>query len=123
MRAILMSVIVLMISVFFAVKYPAAGHSANGKHFGISQQRQADLPLGKRHSRPKLPLATALRIAQTFVRKQQSDSSSYWLFDARFILYGGENVPDEEKSPCWTFRWRKSDANPEHVVTVPSQLG
>jgi hypothetical protein len=100
-----MFVIVLMISVFFGVKYSAAGRSANGKHFGISQQKAGDLPLGKRHSRPKLTLESALRIAQTFIQKQQSASSSYWLIDAHFILYGGENLPDEEISPYWTFRW------------------
>ena len=104
MRAILMFVIVLMISVFFGVKYSVAEHSANGKHFGTSQQKAGDLPLGERHSRPKLSLESALRIAQTFVQKQHSDSSSYWLFDAHFILYGGENIPDKEKSPCWSFR-------------------
>jgi hypothetical protein len=105
MRAILMFVIVLMISVFFGVNYPAAGHSANGKYFGISQRGAGDLPLGERHTRPKLSLESALKIAQTFVQKKQIDSSSYWLFEARFILYGGGNIPDEEKSPCWAFKW------------------
>jgi hypothetical protein len=124
MRAILMFVIVLMISVFFGVKYPAAGHSANGKHFGISQQKAGDLPLGERHSRPKLSLESALRIAQTFVQKQQSYSSSYWLIDAHFILYGGENenIPDEEKSPCWAFRWL-NDSDGRAIDIVVSMDG
>jgi hypothetical protein len=122
MRAFLMCAIVLMISVFFGVKYPAAGHPANGRHFGISQQKAGDLPLGKRHSRPKLSLESALTIAQTFVQKQQSDSSSYWLFDAHFILYGGENIPDEEKSPCWAFRWL-NDSDGRAIDIVVSMDG
>jgi hypothetical protein len=77
MRVILMFAIVLMISVFLGVKYPAAGHSANGKHFGISQQKAGDLPLGERHSRPKLSLESALRIAQTFLQKPSCDLFSF----------------------------------------------
>ena len=111
MRAIVMFVMVLMISVFFAVKHSAAGHS--GKHLGLLQQKASDLPLGKRHSRPKLSLERALGIAQTLVQKRHSDSSSYWLFYAHFILYGGSNIPDEEKTPgitdyCFFRRLRKS---------------
>lgn len=122
MRAILMFVIVLMTSVFFGVKFPAAGHSANGKHFEISQQKAGDLPLGERHSRPTLSLESALRIAQTFVQKQQSDSSSYWLFDAHFILYGRENIPAEEKHPCWAFRWL-NDSDGRAIDIVVSMDG
>ena len=105
MRTILTFVLVSTISVFFGVDYPAAGQSVNGKHFGISTQKADNLPLGERHKRPKLSLERALRIAQTFVQKQQSDSSSFWLVEARFVLYGGDSMPDEEKTPCWTFRW------------------
>jgi hypothetical protein len=104
MRDILMFVLVT-ISVLFGVNYLAAGHSVNGKHFGIYPQKAGNLPLSGRHTRPKLSLESALRIAQTFVQKQQSDSSSYWLFEARFVLYGGESIPEEEKRPCWAFRW------------------
>src|SRR5258707_15398852 len=116
MRAILMFVIVLTISVFFGVKYSVAEHSANGKHFGTSQQKAGDLPLGERHSRPKLSLESALRIAQTFVQKQHSDSSSYWLFDAHFILYGGE------KTSCWAFTWL-NDSNGRALGSVVSMDG
>ena len=122
MRTILMFVLVLTISVFFGVNYPAAGHSVNGKHFGISPQKAGNLPLGERHTRPKLSLESALRIAQTFVQKQQSDSSSYWLFEARFVLYGGDNMPDEEKRPCWTFRWL-NDSDGRAIDIVVSMDG
>jgi hypothetical protein len=117
-----MFVITLIVSVFCGVKYPAGGHLANGKHFGIPQQKADDLPLGARHSRPKLSLEGALRIAQTFVQKQQSDSSSYWLFDAHYILYGRDNIPDEEKNPSWVFRWL-NDSNGRTIDIVVSMDG
>jgi hypothetical protein len=120
MRPILMSVIVLIISGFLGIKYLAAGRSGSGEH---SQQKADDLPLGERHTRPKLSLESALKIAQTFVQKQHSDSSSYWLVDARFILYGGNDIPDEKKSQCWAFKWMNDTKGPPSIYIVVSMDG
>ena len=122
MRPSLMSAIVLIISGFLGI-YPAAGHSVSGEHFRISQQQLDDLPLRERHTRPKLSLESALKIAQTFVQKQHSDSSSYWLFDARFILYGGNDIPDEKKSQCWAFKWMNDTKGPPTIYIVVSMDG
>ena len=122
MRAILMFVVAVMTPIFIGVKYPVAGHSAGKEYFGISQQEAADLPLAERHSRPKLSLKSALKAAQTFVKKQHSDISSYWLFDARFILYGGNDIPDAEKFPCWAFKWL-GDSNGRAIEIVVSMDG
>ena len=122
MRAILMFVVAVMTPIFIGVKYPVAGHSAGKEYFGISQQEAADLPLAERHSRPKLSLESALKAAQTFVKKQHSDISSYWLFDARFIWYGGNNIPDAEKVPCWAFKWL-GDSNGRDIEIVVSMDG
>jgi hypothetical protein len=123
MRPILISVIVLIVAGFLAIKYPAGGHSASGEHFGISPQNAGDRPLGERHTRPKLSLESALKIAQTFVQKQHSDNSSYWLFDARFILYGGNDILDEKKSQCWAFKWMNDTKGPPTICVVVSMDG
>ena len=123
MRPVLISVSVLIVAGFLGIKYPAAGHAARGEHFGMSQQKTGDLPLGERHTRPKLSLESALKIAQTFVQKQHSDSSSYWLFDARFILYGGNDIPDEKKSQCWAFKWMNDTKGPPTIYIVVSMDG
>jgi hypothetical protein len=123
MRPLLMSVIALIISGFLGIKCPATGHSGSGEHFGISQQKAGDLPLGEPHTRPKLSLESALKIAQTFVQKQHSDSSSYWLFDARFILYGGNDISDEKKSQCWAFQWMNDTKGPPTIYIVVSMDG
>jgi trehalose-6-phosphatase len=63
-------------------------------------------------------LESALKIVQAFVQKQHSDSSSDWLFDARFILYGGNDIPDEKKSQCWAFKWMNDTKEPPTIYIV-----
>jgi len=124
MRASLICTTTLIISSSFGITRLVAGRSASETHLKASQQKTSELPLGERHSRPKLSLETALKIAQTFVQKEHTDSSSYWLYQAHFVLYGADNVRDEEKTPCWHFTWL-SDRNPgrkmEIVVSMNGQ--
>lgn len=68
----------------------------------------ANLPVGGGgHSRPKLSLQSALRIAQRSIKKNTADGSSYCLYEAHFSLYGDQNMPPEKRRPCWAFRWVK----------------
>jgi hypothetical protein len=118
MRPSLMSVIVLIISGFLGIKYLVA----------FSQWRT--LPdFTAKIGRPPTPQAT-----QAFPREcaknranvrseQHSDSSSYWLFDARFILYGGNDIPDEKKSQCWAFKWMNDTKGPPTIYIVVSMNG
>jgi hypothetical protein len=61
-----------------------------------------DLPLPRRH-RPKLTLQQALKIGEHYVEVEKLDLSSYYLLEAKFILWGG-NVKD----PRWLFVWLNS---------------
>jgi hypothetical protein len=108
MRAMLMLVFMLLTAEVFGVSGTAAGQTANEKQSQSSKREIADLPVvDSRHSRPKLSLESALRIAQRSVKKDTADGSSYWLYEAHFSLYGDQNMPAEKKSPCWVFRWVK----------------
>lgn len=122
MRAIVVFTTTLIISGSFGITRLVAGHSANDVHLGASQQQAGDLPVGERHSRPKLSLESALKIAQTFAQREHTDSSSYWLYQAHFILYGEVNVPAEEKRPCWAFRWL-NDSDGRAIDIVVSMDG
>jgi hypothetical protein len=80
---------------------------------GLLTQRQiVDLPLPKRGYKPKLTLQQALKIGEHFVDVEKLDLSSYYLLEAKFILYGG-NVKD----PRWFFVWLNSgQASKTHGV-------
>jgi hypothetical protein len=104
----LMVVFMLTTAEFFGVSGTAAGQTTDEKQSQSSTREIANLPVvGSRHSRPKLSLESALRIAQRSVKKNTADGSSYWLYEAHFSLYGDQNMPPEKKSPCWAFRWVK----------------
>jgi hypothetical protein len=68
----------------------------------ITRQQIVDLPLPKRgFHRPSLTLQTALKIAEGYVAKQKIDTSHYYLFEAKYILYGSKDNQD----PSWFFWW------------------
>jgi hypothetical protein len=87
MRAISMLVVVPILLVPTGIRGLGAAYSTEEKYGWISQENKTDLPQGRR-SRPKLTLENALKIAQTYVRNEEMDSASYWLYQAHFILHG-----------------------------------
>jgi hypothetical protein len=68
-------------------------------------QKPIDLPLGSRQTKPKLSLQNALKIAEAYIVKEHIHASSYWLFQAKFILYGNKAGADKDKTPGWHFWW------------------
>jgi hypothetical protein len=70
------------------------------------------------HARkPKLSLENALAIAKSQL-KNPSEISSYWLYGARFILYGDSTLPDKDKAPCWHFTWLSDDFGQAAIEVV-----
>ena len=61
------------------------------------------LPLLKRGFKPKLTLQQALKIAEHYIVNEKIDLSSYFLLEAKFILYG-----EDVKDPRWFFVWSSS---------------
>jgi hypothetical protein len=67
----------------------------------FTQQRVVDLPLPKPSFRPKLTLQRALQLAESYIAKEKIDLSSYYLYQAKYILYGN----NDNQEPCWFFWW------------------
>ena len=78
----------------------------------LPQRQIVDLPLVKRGFRPRLTLQQALKIGERYIKVQRLDLSSYYLLEAKFILYGGD-----AKDPRWFFVWLNSgEAGKTHGV-------
>ena len=68
----------------------------------ITQKQIVDLPQPRRSSyRPSLTMQNALKIADGYIVKQKIDISHYYLFEAKYILYGSTDNQD----PSWFFWW------------------
>ena len=67
----------------------------------VTQQRIVDLPLPKRSFRPKLTLQRALKLAENYIAKEKIDISPFYLYEAKYILYGSKT----NQEPCWFFWW------------------
>jgi hypothetical protein len=70
-----------------------------------SSQRIIPLPVARPHSKPKLSLQHALKIAEAYIVKEHIDASSYWLSQAQFTLYGDKTLAEKDKIPGWYFWW------------------
>jgi len=63
-----------------------------------------ELPKGGSY-RPSLTLQNALKIAEGYIVKEKIDISQYYLFEAKYILYGDK----DNKDPSWYFWWTHED--------------
>ena len=80
----------------------------------VTQQRIVDLPLTKRNFRPKLTLQRALKLAESYAAKEKIDLSRYYLYQAKYILYGGK----DRQEPCWFFWWVNEDGALGNYVEI-----
>jgi hypothetical protein len=71
----------------------------------ITQQvLSVELPKGGSY-RPRLTLQDALKIAERYIVKEKINISHYYLFEAKYILYGDK----DNKDPSWYFWWTNED--------------
>ena len=78
-----------------------------------------ELPKVRFH-KPKLTLQDALKKAENFVSTNNIPIDEYYLFQARFILYGGE----KNGQPGWHFWWvHQEGALGNYVVIFVSMEG
>ena len=80
----------------------------------VTQQRIVDLPLTKRNFRPKLSLQRALKLAESFTAKEKIKLSQYYLYQAKYILYGSK----DNQEPCWFFWWVNEDGALGNYVEI-----
>ncbi len=77
-----------------------------------------DLPLGSHNIKPKLSLPNALKIAESYIVNRHIDASSYWLYEAKFILYGDKTTADKDKIPGWFCWWVKDEGSIGDYVEI-----
>jgi hypothetical protein len=76
-------------------------HPKPKQEASVAQQRVVDLHLPKPSFKPKLTLQRALQLAERFIAKEKIDLSPYYLYQAKYILYGSK----DNQEPCWFFWW------------------
>ena len=65
--------------------------------------------------KPKLLLQSALIKAEDFIKTNKIKIDEYYLFQAKFIMFGGEK---EKKQPGWYFWWCHQDEALGHYVEI-----
>ena|SRR5436190_8741805 len=72
----------------------------------IRMKQLVELPAPQRKSlRPGLSLRAALKLAETYIAKQPINIAPYYLYEAKYVLYGSKDHQD----PSWFFWWAKED--------------
>jgi len=64
-----------------------------------------ELPPKREGLRPGLSLQAALKLAETYIAKQRIHIAPYYLYEAKYVLYGTK----ENQDPSWFFWWVKED--------------
>ena len=91
--------ILLTVSMTLALNAIVYGQDSETR-LGHPVRREDILALPRRDAAPSLTLQRALKIAETFVKKERLGISSCYLFEARWVSYG-----TDPKSGAWEFWW------------------
>ena len=101
--------IILALLIACSLGVASFGQKDKDRRPGQSSQSQinpktqiVELPLLNRGYRPKIALQEALKLAESYIKREKIDTSSYYLLEARMIQYGGEK---DVKEPRWIFWW------------------
>jgi hypothetical protein len=109
---IVLSIMLLNPHSLVPTQHPKPKHEAS-----VTQQRVVDLHLPKPSFRPKLTLQVALRLSERFIAKEKIDLSPYYLYQAKYILYGSK----DNQEPCWFFWWvNEGGALGNHIEIIVS---
>lgn len=81
-------------------------------------RREDILALPRRRAAPRLTLQRALKIAETFIKKERLAISSCYLFEARWVSY--DTHPE---SGAWEFLWVSTNHGSEDIRIAVSLEG
>jgi hypothetical protein len=99
---------VAVLCICFVPAIPTSAQSTSGKQSVVSNAEA--LPIPAHAERPRLSLENALTVAKSKL-KSPVETSLYWLYGARFTLYGDSKLSDKDKAPCWHFTWLSEDSS------------
>ncbi len=80
----------------------------------LEQNQIVLLPVANRKFRPKLSLQRALKLAENYIEKEKIDISSFYLYQAKYILYGSK----ENQKPAWHLWWVNEDGALGNYVEI-----
>ena len=79
-----------------------------------TQNQIVTLPITNRKFRPKLSLQRALKLAESYIEKEKIDISSFYLYQAKYILYGSNEI----QKPAWHLWWVNEDGALGNYVEI-----
>ena len=116
MRVLMIALAVLYLSgsTFGQPGKPGDTDQATQLENPITKRQLLELP--RRDKAPQMPLQRALKIAETFIKKQKLDISSCYLFQAELT---SEQVPEKSRWAFWWVSVRENDATAKDIwITV-----
>ena len=81
-----------------------------------AQLNEGDLAQPLRSFKPKLPLQAGLKIAEDYVRKNHIEITNYWLYQAKYIVYGKKDKDPQTRA--WFFWWVNNREALGNYVTI-----
>ena len=102
----------LLLSVMFGLAVAVICHAQTNQTKpsqpgpSITMKHVVELPVPRRESRrPGLSLPAALKLAETYIAQQRINIAPYYLYEAKYVLYGSK----DDQDPSWFFWWVKED--------------
>lgn len=115
MRSILTALILVSLAPLTIGQTKPTPAPARNAQEGSSAPRQiTDLPLPKRSFRPKMSLQSALKLAEKYIDKNKINISLYYLYQAKYVMYGGEG----NNEPAWSFWWVNENGSMGDYVLI-----
>jgi hypothetical protein len=68
--------------------------------------------------RPKLVMQDALTRAEKFMVSENIDASHFWLYSARYTLFGSASTPDKDKLVGWYFWWVSDSGETGNYIEI-----
>jgi len=108
------SLIISLNSVLFAQTNQQSNSEPTDKELSVEQSHIVNLPITRRKFRPKISLQRALKLAESYIEKEKIDISSFYLYQAKFIMYGSK----DNQQPAWHLWWVSEDGALGNYVEI-----
>ncbi len=113
--------VVFLNSILFAQTNQPSNSEPTKQDLLLEQKQKSEtqnqivlLPTVKRNFRPKISLQRALKLAESYIEKERINISSFYLYQAKYILYGSK----ENQKPAWHLWWVNENGTLGNYVEI-----
>ncbi len=108
--------IVLILTTLNVTSLGQTNQNANrrAQESSVVQPRIVNLSAPLRVFRPRLTLQRALRVAERYIERERIDISPYYLYEAKYVLYGSAG----NQEPAWFFWWVNENGSLGNYVQI-----